>query len=157
MKRLGFGVKLSYAAGGLALNFANLLISQWLLRLYAPSLSGALVAPALFSVIFLVGRIVDGITDPLVGYLSDTFRSKRGRRKPFILFALVPTALVSALMWFPPHPGGGHWINGVFIFALVQLFFIFWTILANPYMSMIPQLTPDAKERIDITDRKSVV
>ncbi len=156
MKRLGFGVKLSYAAGGLALNFANLLISQWLLRLYAPSLSGALVAPALFSVIFLVGRIVDGITDPLVGYLSDTFRSKRGRRKPFILFALVPTALVSALMWFPPHPGGGHWINGVFIFALVQLFFIFWTILANPYMSMIPQLTPDAKERIDITTLQAV-
>ncbi|MBN2051718.1 MAG: MFS transporter [Spirochaetales bacterium] len=156
MKKLSLPVKLAYASGGLALNFANLLISQWLLRLYAPTLSGALVPPVLFSIIFLVGRVVDGVTDPLVGYLSDTFRSRRGRRKPFILFALLPTALVSALMWFPPHPGGGHWVNGVFIFVLVQLFFIFWTILANPYMSMIPQLTSDPKERIDITTLQAV-
>ena len=151
MKKLSLGIKLSYAAGGLALNFANLLISQWLLRLYVPTLSGALVPPILFSIIFLVGRVVDGIADPLVGFLSDTFRSKRGRRKPFILFALIPTALVSCLMWFPPQPQGAHWINGVFIFVLVQLFFLFWTILANPYMSMIPELSQYPKERIYIT------
>ncbi len=141
---------------GSRLNFANLLISQWLLRLYVPSIESALVAPALFGFIFLVGRIVDGVTDPLTGYLSDRLRSRWGRRKPFIACALLPTALVSALMWFPPHPGGASVINGIFIFVLVQLFFIFWTLLANPYMSLIPELTTNIKERVDITTLQAV-
>jgi GPH family glycoside/pentoside/hexuronide:cation symporter len=156
MKKLSIGTKLAYASGGLALNFANLLISQWLLRLYVPSENRALVAPFLFSLIFLTGRIVDGITDPLTGFLSDTFRSRWGRRKPFIVLALLPTALVSGLMWFPPDPGTLTVGNGIFIFVLVQLFFIFWTLLANPYMSMIPELTQDPKERIDITTLQAV-
>lgn len=151
MKKLPFGIKLAYASGGLALNFANLLISQWLLRLYVPSKTAALVSPALFSLIFLLGRVVDGLTDPLTGYLSDSLRTRWGRRKPFVALALLPTALVSGLMWFPPAPGTLSAVNGVFIFVLVQLFFIFWTLLANPYMSLIPELTADTKERIDIT------
>ncbi len=147
---MSFGKKVSYAMGGLALNYANLLISQWLLRLYVPSLDGALVPAALFSVIFLVGRVVDGVTDPIVGYLSDHCRSRWGRRIPFIGLALAPTALVSFLMWLPPVPGQLHWANGLFIFVLVQAFFVFWTLLANPYMSMLPELSDDPGERVDI-------
>jgi len=150
MKTMSFGKKVSYAMGGLALNFANLLISQWLLRLYVPSLDGALVPPALFSLIFLVGRVVDGVTDPVVGYLSDHCRSRWGRRIPFIGLALAPTALVSFLMWLPPVPGQLHWANGLFVFILVQAFFVFWTLLANPYMSMLPELSDDPGERVDI-------
>ena len=151
MKTLSLGRKMSYAVGGLALNFANLLISQWLLRLYVPSLDGALVPVGLFSIIFLAGRIMDGITDPIVGYLSDHLRSRFGRRIPFITLALIPTALVSFLMWVPPVPGHMDWANGVFIFVMVQLFFIFWTLLANPYMSLLPELSADPKERVDIS------
>jgi GPH family glycoside/pentoside/hexuronide:cation symporter len=151
MPNLSFPRKLAYASGGLALNFANLLISQWLLRLYVPDQVNALVAPALFSLIFLIGRIVDGVIDPFVGYFNDRFRSRWGRRKPFIALALIPTALVSALMWFPPFPHELSWVNGVFIFVLVQLFFIFWTALANPYLSMIPEISRDLNERVDIT------
>lgn len=156
MKYLSLPKKLAYASGGLALNFANLLISQWLLRLYVPSLDGALVPPALFGFIFLVGRVVDGITDPLTGYLSDRTRTRWGRRLPFIALALVPTALVSALMWFPPHPEGMASANGIYVFVLVQLFFVFWTLLANPYMSLIPELSADVKERVDITTLQAV-
>ncbi len=35
--------------------------------------------------------------------------------------------------------------------TLVQLFFIFWSLLANPYMSLLPEITSDLKERVNIT------
>ena len=151
MTGLSLKKKIAYGTGGLALNFINLLISQWLLRLYVPSLSGALVPPVLFSAIFILGRVVDGVLDPFVGYLSDHTRSRWGRRIPFIAVSLLPTAIVTFFLWVPPVPGEQNIWNAVALLVLVQGYFIFWTLLANPYMSLIPQLSPLNKDRVDIT------
>src|SRR5271170_1358697 len=40
--------------------------------------------------IFLVSRLWDAITDPLMGHLTDSTKSQYGRRKPWILFFLLP-------------------------------------------------------------------
>ena len=156
MAQLSFGKKLSYSVGGVALNLANLAISQWLLVLYVPSKDQALVGSIVFSLIFLLGRVTDGITEPLIGFISDHWRSKRGRRLPFIIAAVIPVAAVSFLLWTPPLPDRLSWINGVYIFVMVQLFFILWSTLANPYMSLLPELTTDLKERVDITAMQAV-
>jgi GPH family glycoside/pentoside/hexuronide:cation symporter len=156
MQQLRFGTKLSYAMGGMALNLANLVISQWLLKLYVPSRDSALVAGALFAGIFFTGRLVDGITEPVAGFLSDHFQSKRGRRIPFIAAMTVPAALVSFLLWIPPYPGEMHWVNAVYVFVLVQLFFIFWSLLANPYMALLPEITSDLPERVNIATMQAV-
>ncbi len=151
MNGLPFAKKLAYGTGGLALNFINLLISQWLLRLYVPDLTNALVPPILFSVIFILGRVVDGVLDPFVGYLSDHTRSRWGRRIPYIAVFLIPTTVVTYLLWIPPVPGERSILNAVALLVLVQGYFLFWTLLANPYMSLIPQLSPKNKDRVDIT------
>jgi GPH family glycoside/pentoside/hexuronide:cation symporter len=156
MNQLPFGTKLSYAMGGMALNLANLVISQWLLKLYVPSKDAALVSAALFSLIFLIGRVVDGITEPIAGFLSDHWRSKRGRRIPFIAAMTIPAALITFLLWTPPFPDENHWLNAVYVFTLVQLFFICWSMLANPYMALLPEITSDLKERVNISTLQAV-
>ncbi len=156
MKSLTLGQKLSYAMGGMSLNLANLVISQWLMKLYVPNLNDALVPAALFSIIFLIGRVVDGITEPIAGFLSDHWRSKRGRRIPFIMAMTLPAAIVTFLLWTPPLPGERHWLNAVYVFSLVQLFFIFWSMLANPYMALLPEITRDLKERVNISTLQAV-
>jgi len=156
MQQLRFGTKLSYAMGGMALNLANLVISQWLMKLYVPSRDSALVAGALFAGIFFSGRFMDGVIDPVAGFISDNFQSKRGRRIPFIAAMTVPAALVSFLLWVPPYPGGAHWLNAVYLFVLVQLFFVCWTFLANPYMALLPEITSDLDERVNIATMQAV-
>ena len=154
--RLPLGKKMAYAAGGLAMNLSNLVISQWLLKLYVPSKELALISPVLFSIIFLLGRITDGITDPVIGYVSDHLKSKYGRRIPFILIFIVPAALVTFLLWIPPFPSGLHWANGLYVFILVQLFFIFWTAVLNPYLSLIPEITTNLGERVNISTLQAI-
>jgi glycoside/pentoside/hexuronide:cation symporter, GPH family len=151
MNQLSMSRKISYAMGGMALNLANLAISQWLLKLYVPSRTEALVSPLLFSTFFLVGRAVDGITEPIAGYVSDHFRSRRGRRLPFIMFFTLPAAAISFLLWIPPYPGEMHWLNALWVFVLIQLFFICWSLLANPYLALLPEITTDLKERVNIS------
>lgn len=156
MNQLSMKQKLSYAMGGLSLNLANLVISQWLLKLYVPNKEEALVPGFLFAAIFLVGRVVDGITEPIAGFVSDHHRSRRGRRIPFIMAMTLPAAVITFLLWVPPVPGSMHWANAVWVFVLVQLFFICWSLLANPYMALLPEITSDLGERVNISTYQAV-
>jgi GPH family glycoside/pentoside/hexuronide:cation symporter len=59
--------------------------------------------------VFLVGligsipRIFDAVSDPLVGFWSDNYRSRWGRRRPFIFVGALLAGLIFAVMWqLPP-------------------------------------------------------
>jgi GPH family glycoside/pentoside/hexuronide:cation symporter len=133
-----------------------LVVAQWLLKRYVPNKEDALVLPVLFSIIFLMGRVIDGVTDPLIGFWSDHCQTKRGRRIPFILYGTLPFAVVFFLLWTPPFPDQMHWLNAVYIFVMVQILFILMTIVVTPYLSLIPELTSSLKERINITTTQAV-
>ena len=47
--------------------------------------------PLLVGPILLIGRIIDAISDPLIGYLSDRTESSLGRRRPWLFLSLLPT------------------------------------------------------------------
>lgn len=147
MSQLPLSKKLAYAAGGLSMNLPNLVISQWLYKYWVGDGYAPLLA---FSFFFLAGRITDAITDPLVAWWSDQSKSPRGRRIPFILWGVIPYALVIAFLWTPPVQGQG-WVNLVYVCAMIQLFFILYTIVVSPYLALLPELTADVKERVNIS------
>ena len=60
------------------------------------------VDPWLCGVVFFVASVVDAVSDPLVGSWSDNFRSRWGRRHPFMLLSVAPLALAFYLMYAPP-------------------------------------------------------
>jgi GPH family glycoside/pentoside/hexuronide:cation symporter len=47
-------------------------------------------------------RLVDAVTDPLIGLASDRTRSRFGRRRPYIALGALPTALAVYLLFTPP-------------------------------------------------------
>ena len=54
------------------------------------------------SIALAIALVFDAFTDPLAGSLSDKFRSRWGRRHPFILFAAVPLAVTFYFLFHPP-------------------------------------------------------
>ena len=61
-------------------------------------LSGTLTGAAV-----LVGILSDAFTDPVMGSISDSFRSRFGRRHPFMFAAPIPLAASVFLMFNPPE------------------------------------------------------
>ncbi len=51
----------------------------------------------------LVIRILDAASDPVTGLLVDKFRPAFGRRRSWVLFSSIPTALAAAMVFLPPQ------------------------------------------------------
>ncbi|MFN2226743.1 MAG: MFS transporter [Anaerolineae bacterium] len=151
--RLTTRAKLLYGVGDVGNAVVNAAIQFYLLLFYT---DGALIAPALAANALLVGKIWDGINDPLFGWLSDRTTSRFGKRRAFMIFGAAPLAVSIALLWFVPHGLSDvalfAWIAGTFIF-----FDTMWTLTNVPYYALTAELTDDYDERSGLTAYRMVL
>ena len=96
-EQLSWPLILQFNLPTLGMGFMYLLVNMYLMK-YATDV--LLIAPAAMGLIFGFSRLWDGVTDPLVGYVSDRTRSRLGRRRPWILFSAIPVALVFSCKFF---------------------------------------------------------
>ena len=104
------------------------------------------VTAGMLSWVFLIGRIWDAVTDPLMGHLSDRTRTRWGRRRPYFLIAALPLWLLFYLIWSPDLSLPA---STSFLYLLVYylVLYTFWTIFSVPYVSLGMELTPAYHER----------
>jgi len=57
------------------------------------------MSPILWGLIFFLPKLVDALTDPLMGYISDRFESRWGKRRPFIFIGAIIAGLSYIAMW----------------------------------------------------------
>lgn len=98
------------------------------------------------STIILVGRIFDAINDPMMGMIVDRTKSKWGKMRPYLLFAPVPIAVCTILLFTAPFEQGS---NAAFIWAFVT--YILWgvafTVQDVPFWGLSSVITPLENER----------
>lgn len=99
------------------------------------------VSPAAVGVVMMVRGLWDAVTDPAMGYFSDNFRHRLGRRRPFIVLGGVLMALALSLMWWFPQEWEETpkmiWFGaGLLLFATAQ------TIFSVPYGALSFELSP---------------
>jgi Na+/melibiose symporter-like transporter len=141
--KLKWWTLLTYAAPALPLGMLGLPLLVILPNFWAGPMGMKL---ATVGFVLTAVRVMDALFDPTIGRLSDMSRSRFGRRKPFIAFA-IPVAVIGAVgLFFPPDHAGAAWL---FIFnALVTWG---WTMLSLPYWAWGAELSDDYKERQRIT------
>jgi GPH family glycoside/pentoside/hexuronide:cation symporter len=139
-----------YAFGTFGSSILQQTVLLWVFYYYAPPASQGLptrVAPALLGVAMGVGRLVDAVVDPLVAHWSDHRRGRAGRRRPFILIGAPLLAVVFALIWRPPDEAVTL-ANFLYLSALLGLFFLLFTVVLNPYMALLPEVTSEGRDRV---------
>jgi Na+/melibiose symporter-like transporter len=106
-EKIGLRPILIYSQAQTGLNLCLTLIGLHLLYFYTDRKG---LSPALAGLAFFIALVLDAITDPLVGNISDRARFRIGRRRPFFL-AAIPMALCYFLLLSPPdlHRGLFAW------------------------------------------------
>ena len=104
------------------------------------------LSPALAGLVFAIGKGVDAISDPLMGYVSDITRSKRGRRRVYFLVGIVPVAVSFALLWIPIQ-GWSQAALFVYYSLAYVVFSLVFTMVMVPYFALNAEMSRDIKER----------
>ncbi len=93
-----FPNKVAYGAGAFVNNLLSAAIGNMMIVLNL----GFGMNPALVGALGGLPRIVDAITDPLMGHISDNTRSRWGRRRPYIFVGAMIVSVVFFLLWQMP-------------------------------------------------------
>ncbi|HEY3947520.1 MFS transporter [Phenylobacterium sp.] len=141
---VGLVGRVGYGAGSIALGIAIYVLSASVVQLYFNRVLGI---PAIWvGTAFLASLAIDAVADPLIGQWSDNFRSRLGRRHPFMYAAAAPAAMLFFLLW---HAPAGLSPSALFAFSVVVLLAVrlalsFYEIPSN---ALAPELAPDYDKR----------
>jgi glycoside/pentoside/hexuronide:cation symporter, GPH family len=144
--RLGWATKLAYAFGSVSQAIKTRVISVFLLLYYNQVLG---LEAHLVSTLIMATVIIDALVDPVVGQVSDNFRSRLGRRHPFMYAAALPAALLFFLLWNPPTTFGPMVTAGYLLAVLVALK-VFDTFFELPALALLPELAEDYDDRTQL-------
>lgn len=110
---------------------------------YADSLGLGLTATGLA---LFAARAIDVFSDPLVGFASDRFATRWGRRKPWILAGAVLAGIGVVRLFQPPAD-----LSVTYLLIWVVVLYVGWTMLAVPYTAWGAEISDDYDARSRIT------
>lgn len=160
---LTLSLKLRYAMGGAAEGAVAYAFNGFNFIIYTVvfGLPGTMAGAAVF-----LSIILDAVSDPLIGYLSDRWRSRWGRRHPFIYFAALPLGAAIYCIYQPPdallvtggemlsllgyEATGSHWLLAVWLFLFASLLKFFLTCYHLPHLALGSELSDVYLERTRI-------
>jgi GPH family glycoside/pentoside/hexuronide:cation symporter len=140
--KLSRKTKLAYGAGDLGAAIVTAINGFFLLN-FLINVAG--LRPGMAGNVFLIVKIWDAVNDPLIGWLTDRTVSRMGRRRPWLLIAAIPFAVMFFLQWLvPPFGEAGKFVYYLVVAILLDFAF---TAVNVPYAALTAELTQDYDER----------
>jgi GPH family glycoside/pentoside/hexuronide:cation symporter len=140
--KLSRKTKLAYGAGDLGAAIVTAINGFFLLN-FLINVAG--LRPGMAGNVFLIVKIWDAVNDPIIGWLTDRTVSKMGRRRPWLLIAAIPFAVMFFLQWVvPPFGESGKFVYYLVVAILLDFAF---TAVNVPYAALTAELTQDYDER----------
>lgn len=134
-----------YAGPAMPLSLVGLPLAVYLPAVYADA-DGFGLQLALVGALITLSRVTDVITDPIIGFLSDRWRSRWGRRKPFLVIGM-PIYAASIWMLFVPPVEPGY----LYLLLWVAVVYLGATLIDLPYAAWGAELSRNYNERTLIT------
>jgi len=113
--------------------------------------------PAVAGTIIFLSKLYDAFSDPFSGWLSDRTTSKHGRRRPYLFWGALVSALSFILVFNIPFQGpydsalaGDGLITCGYVLVMLILYTTGYSLFNVPYMAMPAEMTDGYHERSSI-------
>lgn len=140
--------RLLYGLGGAAPAAKEAAYTMFVLLFYTQVLG---LGGTVTGIIIALSLIWDGISDPLVGSLSDRLHGRWGRRHPFMAMSVLPLGLGFVGLFSPPAAVAANatWLAGWLLFWSLWVR-TFVTTFAIPHLALSAEITADYHERSQV-------
>lgn len=138
--------KVGYGLGDTA---SNILYQAWnfFLMIFYTNVFGIDAKVAAF--MFLITRLWDMFTDPMMGMIADRTNTRWGKFRPYLLWMAIPFGVLACAMFITPDWGQNMKI--VYAYISYILATMAYTAINIPYSSMMAVITPNPKERTTLS------
>ena len=159
--------ELVYAASGFGPNFMMVLMGAYFTDAVNPAALGhgdtfqaimagtCFVAPAIFPVLYMIGKIFDGVIDIPFAQITDTLSTKWGRRRPLIAVSFLPMVIAYAMCWTPIGGASRPVLNTFWIFFWSVIFFASYTMCLICFYGSLSTTCANESQRIRVSGYKS--
>lgn len=139
-----------YAHGSLGMPLAVIgyPLAIWIPAHYAGGLGISLAA---VGTILMLARLTDVVTDPIMGEISDRWRTRIGRRRPWLLIG-PPVMMYGVYKLFIPDESVGL----PYFLIWLSIFFLGSTMISLPHRAWGAELSPDYHQRSRVTAAREV-
>ena len=143
--------KLGYGLGDTASNFIFHTFNVFLFYYYTDVFG---LAAGAVGTLFLVARLWDTVTDPLMGAIADRTQTRWGKYRPYLLWFAVPFGLMGYLVFANPDLSD----NGRLVYAYVTytVTMLVYTAINIPYSALLGVITPSSTDRTSLSSYRFV-
>ena len=151
VEELKFTEKLGYGLGDTASNFYFQVFNIFLLYYYTDVFG---ISAAAAGTMFLVTKIIDAASDPVMGLIADRTETRWGKFRPYILWAAVPYAVAGFAMFAGPDLSD----SGKLVYAYVTytLMMLAYTAINVPYSALMGVISPSSVERTKVASYRFI-
>lgn len=139
---------ISFAVGDAGCNLVWTTIGSYLTLYYTDSVG---LAAATIGTLMLLSRLLDGISDLVMGSIIDRTHTKWGKARPWILYSAIPMGLGLVLMFSIPQTMG---YTGKLVFACVTYILmaaVIYTACNLSYNTLLALEAPEPKDRVTMS------
>lgn len=139
------GEKLAFAIGDGGCNFVYTTMGSFLTLYYTDKVG---IAAATIGTIMLLARLLDGVSDIVMGSVIDRTHTRLGKARPWLFLSAIPMGLGLILVFSVP---GSLGYNGKVAWAAITYILItvvIYTVSNLSYQTLLSLISPDPKDRI---------
>jgi GPH family glycoside/pentoside/hexuronide:cation symporter len=145
LEPLKFREKLGYGLGDTASNFFFATFNIFLLYYYTDIFG---LSAAAVGTMFLVTKILDAVSDPIMGLIADRTTSRWGKFRPYLLWAAVPYGLCGYAMF--ANPDLSYIGKLIYAYVTYSLMMLAYTAINVPYSALMGVISPSSIERTKV-------
>ncbi len=134
-----------YSTGNFANNIIFLMVGTYITYFYTNILG---ISPFMAGVVFMVARLVDAFTDPIMGMIVDRTNTKMGKYRPWIIAGAPFLGIMFVLLFTAPNFS----MTGKIAYAFITyiIYSLAWTIVQIPQLALPAILSNDLAVRTRI-------
>ena len=136
-----------YLIGPIGALLLNAVLASYLLPYYTDVLKLKGLWGGLFLTVFpVVSKIIDALTNVLMGYIIDRTKTRQGKARPWLLLSAPLLAISGVLLFVVPE--GSNFVKAVWVMLSYNLFYSFaYTIYGMSHSLMVPLSTRNTTQR----------
>ena len=134
--------KIGYGFGDMSSSMFWKLFGSYLMIFYTDAFG---LPAAVVGTMFLITRLWDSVSDPLMGLIADRTNTRHGKFRPYILWGAIPFGIIGVLTFTTPDLD----LRGKIIYAYITytLMMTAYTVVNVPYASLLGVMSPNSSDR----------